>query len=199
MVSWMTSIRKRHVNEYKKMQNEQKELELYKNRQAGYKESLLTDKERLKNEAKEAAQQKAKDEAEAAYQAAIIERRKGLLLSLPEEPKGGGGPQQIKKIALRFADGRKAQRNFAPNTPLCEVFNWVDAMFEIEREKVVLTTQNGKQTFCWEETEEGVSSTNGRTLEELELTKMTAFRVTEKTMKEEESTAAGKTKASSRI
>ncbi len=175
MVSWLSSIRKRYANEYKKMQTEKKELELLKDRQKGYKESIKTDKERKRKEAKEAAEQKAKEDAVATHKAAIAERRKELLSSLPEDQKGG----QVRKIALRFADGRKGQRSFSPDTPLSVVFNWVDAMFEMERETVVLTSQNGKQTFCWDE-----DGTNEMTLEEAELGKMTAFRVTEKTQPE---------------
>lgn len=167
------------------MQSEKKELELFKNRQAGYKESIQSDKERKRKEAKEAAEQKAKEEAAAAHKAAIGERRKELLSSLPEEQKGA----QVKKIALRFADGKKGQRNFSPDTPLSVIFNWVDAMFEMERETVVLTTQNGKQTFSWEE-----DGTNEMTLEEAELGKMTAFRVTEKN--QDESTSANKASSS---
>lgn len=166
------------------MQTERNELELLRERQEGYKESIQVDKERKRKEAQEAARQKAKEEAEAVHKATIEERRKELKSSLPEDQKGG----QIRKIALRFADGKKGQRNFSPDTPLSVVFNWVDAMFEIERETVILTSLNGKQTFSWDE-----DGTNDMTLEEAELGKMTAFRVTEK---KEETQATVKTTAS---
>jgi len=90
---------------------------------------------------------------------------------LPEDVKKGN---DVRKIALRFSDGRSGQRGFASDQPLSVVFDWVDAMFEIEREIVVLTTLNGKQTFSWNDDE----TKSGKTLEDAGLNKMTAFRVT---------------------
>jgi hypothetical protein len=53
-------------------------------------------------------------------------------------------------------------------------------MYEIEREKVVLTAMNGKQTFAWNEEE------NTKSLKEAGLGKSTGFRVTEKKEEAEE-------------
>ena len=152
-------------------------MEYYKERMEGYSESVKSDKERQKQEAKEAAEQKAKEEAEAKRQAELEERRKELKESLPEDVKSGS---DVKKVSLRFADGRSGQRGFSSDQPLSMLFNWVDALFEMEREKVVLTSMNGKLTFSWDE------ETNDTKLADAGLGKMTAFRVSEKVEDEEE-------------
>lgn len=171
MASWMNSLRKRHGKQYQSMQKDLDELKLYQERKEGYIESAQSDKERKIKEAKEAAERKAEEEKEAARQEEIDARRQELQQSLPEDIKKGNN---VKKIALRFSDGRLGQRGFAPDQPLSVVFDWVDAMFEIERETVVLTTLNGKQTFSWES-----EIKSNRTLQDAGLNKMTAFRVTE--------------------
>ena len=160
------------------MQTEVKELRYNVERREGYIDSIQSDNERRLKEEQEEAERKANEVKEAARQAEIDARRQELQLSLPDDQKGGNN---VKKIALRFADGRSGQRGFSSDQPLSVIFNWVDAMFETEREKVVLTTLNGKQTFTWNE--EDICNT---TLEDAGLTKMTAFRVSE--ANEEEST-----------
>ena len=171
MASWMNSLRKRHGKQYQKMQTDLKELELYQERKEGYIDSVQNDKERKLKEAQEEAERKAQEMKEAARQAEIDERRQELQESLPEDLKKGSN---VKKIALRFPDGRSGQRGFSSDQPLSVVFNWVDAAFEIERETVILTSLNGKQTFSWSDDE----TENGKTLEDAGLNKMTAFRVT---------------------
>lgn len=172
MASWMNTLRKRHGKQYQSMQTEIKELELYAERKEGYIDSVQSDNERKLKEAQEEAERKAREIKEAARQAEIDARRQELQASLPEDVKNGSN---VKKIALRFPDGRSGQRGFTSDQPLSVVFNWVDAMFEIERETVILTTLNGKQTFSWNDDE----TKNGKTLEDAGLNKMTAFRVTE--------------------
>ncbi len=102
-------------------------------------------------------------------------RREELKESLPEDLKEGGN---IKKVSLRFPDGRSGQRGFSSDQSLSVLFNWVDAFYEIERETVILTTLNGKTTFSWD-----TESVNETTLEDAGLGKMTAFRVTVKELK----------------
>ena len=170
MASWMNALRKRHGKQYEVMQTEFTELQLYKERKEGYIDSVQSDNQRKAKEAQEEAERKAKEVKEAARQAEIDARRQELEQSLPEDIKSGSN---VKKIALRFPDGRTGQRGFASDQPLTVLFNWVDAMFEIERETVVLTTLNGKQTFSWEGDE------NTTTLEDAGLNKMTAFRVSQ--------------------
>jgi len=171
MASWMNALRKRHGKQYQSMQTELKELQLYQEREEGYVGSVQSDNERKLKEAQEEAERNAQEIKEAARQAEIDTRRQELQQSLPEDVKNGSN---VKKIALRFLDGRSGQRGFASDQPLSVVFDWVDAMFEIEREIVVLTTLNGKQTFSWNDDE----TKSGKTLEDAGLNKMTAFRVT---------------------
>ena len=178
MASWMNALRKRHGKQYQSMQTDLNELQLYQERKEGYKGSVQSDNERKLKEAQEVAARKAKEIKEAARQAEIDARRQELQQSLPEDVKTGNN---VKKIALRFPDGRSGQRGFESDQPLSVVFNWVDAMFEIERETVVLTTLNGKQTFSW-----NGDDNDTITLEDAGLNKMTAFRVSESTTEEEE-------------
>lgn len=147
------------------MQTVLKELQYFKERKEGYTESKKSDKEREKREKEEEEKRLAAEKAEQERLEELEKRRKGLKEALPEEPKG----KDTKKVALRFADGRSGQRRFSPEQPLTDIFNWVDAMYEVERENVILTTMNGKETFEWEEI--------GKTLEEAGLGKNTGFRV----------------------
>jgi hypothetical protein len=173
MASWMNALRKRHGKTYQSMQTIYKENQYALERRDGYIDSVQSDNERKLKEAKEEAERKKKEVEEAARQAGIDARRQELKDSLPEDLTSG---DNVKKIKLTFADGRSGQRGFASDQPLSVVFNWVDAMFETEREKIFLTTLNGKQTFSWNE--EDLDKT---TLEDSGLKKMTAFRVSEAT------------------
>ncbi|KAG7374383.1 UBX domain containing protein [Nitzschia inconspicua] len=179
MTSWMNTIRKRNAQYYVALQRDAKEIAIYKERTEGYSESVKSDTERKKEEAKLKAEQKAKEEALAKRQKEIKERRKELKKALPEDVKNGAASKQI---SLRFADGRSGQRGFSSDQPLSVLFNWVDAMFEMERETVVLTTMNGKMTFSWDE-----ETIHDTTLEDAGLGKMTAFRVTAKKEEDKES------------
>jgi hypothetical protein len=176
MASWLDSLRKRHAKQYSAMQTDLKEAQYYQERQEGYSKSVKNDNERKQREKEEKAKRLAEEEAEKERQEAIVKRRQELQESLPEEDKS----KEAKKIALRFADGRSGQRQFSPKQPISDLFNWVDAMYEIEREKVVLTAMNGKQTFAWNEEE------NTKSLKEAGLGKSTGFRVTEKKEEAEE-------------
>lgn len=151
------------------MQTDLKEAELYQERQEGYSESVKNDKERKQREKEEEANRLGEAEVEKERLAAVAKRREELRESLPEEDKS----KDAKKIALRFGDGRSGLRQFSPNQPMSDLFNWVDAMYEIERENVVLTTMNGKQSFTWE------GEGNTKSLMDSGLGKNTGFRVTE--------------------
>jgi hypothetical protein len=170
MASWMNAIRKRNGSCYTALHHEAKEMEIQKERLEGYTESIKSDTERKKKEAKVKAEQQAKEEAEAKRQIDLMERREELKNALPEDIKSGAN---VKKVSVRFVDGRSGQRGFSSDQPLSVLFNWVDVMFGMERETVILTTLNGKSTFSWDE-----ESIYGTTLEDAGLGKMTAFRVT---------------------
>jgi hypothetical protein len=165
MASWLNTLRKRHSKQYTAMQTVLKELQYFKERKEGYTESKKSDKERQKREKEEEEKRLAAEKAEQERLEEMEKRREELKGALPEEPKG----KDTQKIALRFEDGRSGQRRFSPEQPFMDVFNWVDAIYEIERETVILTTMNGKQTFEWEE--------NEKTLEDAGLGKNTGFRV----------------------
>lgn len=150
------------------MQTVLKELQYFKERNEGYKDSAKNDKERELREKEEEEKRLAAEKEEQERLDALETRRKDLLAALPEEFKG----KDCKKIALRFLDGRSGQRHFNPEQALTDVFNWVDAIYEMEREKLVLTTMNGKQTFTWEDHE--------KTLEDAGLGKNVGFRVSTK-------------------
>lgn len=169
MAQWLNALRKRHAKQYNSMQTEMKEIQYFKEREGGYRESVDNDIQRKKREAKEDAEQLAKEEAEIERMAAIQKRREELKSSLPPEDKNG------KTVALRFSDGKSGQRNFPSDTPLSTVFDWVDAMFEIERETLVLTTMNGKQVFAWDD-----ADAKTKTLEQAGLGRKIGLRVTEK-------------------
>jgi Skp family chaperone for outer membrane proteins len=171
MAQWLNALRKRHAKQYNSMQSEMKEIQYFKEREEGYRDSVDNDIQRKEKEAKEEAERLAKEKAEIERMATIQKRRADLKSALPPEDKSG----KAKTVALRFADGKSGQRKFAPNTPLSTVFDWVDAMFEIERETLVLTTLNGKQAFSWDS--EDVKT---KTLEKAGLGRMTGLRVTEK-------------------
>lgn len=158
------------------MQNELKEIQYFKERKEGYRDSVKNDVERKEREKEEEAKRLAEEKAEKERQEAIEKRRKELKSALPEEDTSA----KAKKIAVRFADGRSGQRRFSPDQPLSVVLSWVDAEYEIEREQVILTTMNGQKTFTWDD------ETNDKTLEELGLGKMTGLRVTEKQKEQSE-------------
>ena len=174
MASWLNSLRKRHGKQYLAMQTVLKELLYFKERKEGYQESKKSDKERQKREQKEAQRLLEEQQAEQERLEALEDRRKDLLKNLPQEATG----KDAKKIALRFADGRSAQRSFHPDQPLTDVFNWVDAMYELERETVILTTMNGKQTLVWGD--------HPKTLMDAGVDKNTGFRVSSQEAKAQE-------------
>jgi len=175
MASWLDSLRKRHGKLYGKMQNDLKEAEYYKERKEGYSESVKSDNERKKREKEEEAERVAKEKAEQERQEALEARRVELIESLPEEDTS----KDAKKVAVRFQDGQSGQRQYSPDALVSDLFNWVDAIFEMEREKVVLTSMNGKILLKWDE------ETNGKSLKDIGLGRNTGFRVSEAQDEEE--------------
>ena len=171
MSEWLSALRKRHLKQYATMQLAVKEQRYFEERKKGYVESVASDKERREREKVEKAERLAKEKEEKERREAILKRREELKESLPEEDKSS----TAKAVALRFADGRSDTRKFAPDTSLSTLFNWVDGIHGMERETVVLTTMNGKQTFRWDD-----ELVQEQTLEEAGLGRMVGLRVTEK-------------------
>jgi hypothetical protein len=187
MAAWLNALRKRHSAQYSVMQKQLQEVEWYKERNEGYVGSVQKDLERKEAERlaeeKRVAQEKEVEEQKQAIQ----KRRDEFKLSLPNEKDVG---RNGKTIALRFADGSAGQRKFAPDTPLSTIFNWIDAVYEIERETIILTTLRGDKTLTW-----GVDETiREQSLEKAGLGRNTGFRVTIK--KEETSEDASSSSSS---
>jgi len=185
MSAWLNALRKRHAKEFAILQKHAKEAVLFQERQEGYRSSVQSDLERQERERREEIERAAHEAEEERRLEAIAKRRKELLESLPEEPPKDG-TLDVVTIALRFADGKQSggQRRFLSSTPMGTVFNWVDAMFEMERETITLTTMNGQSSFEWEEHAD-------TTLQEAGIGRMTGLRVLHKKKeetKEEEET-----------
>ena len=165
------------------MHKELREIAFMKERTEGYESSMKQDRERVEEEAEEEARRLEEEKLKKEKEESIMERRKTLLESLPEEPSSAG--EGIITVALRFSDGRTGQRRFTGDTEVNVLCDWVDALFEMEREQVVLTTMKGKQSFSYNEDE-------NVTLSDAELGKLVAFRVSVKDTSEEKDDAEGK-------
>jgi len=166
------------------MQHELRETRLFQERHEGYKSSVESDLQREKEEKEKELERLAKEKALEEEQKALEERRLELQASLPDEPTSNSKASGIITIALRFSDGRTGQRRFLSDTDVNVVFNWVDCTYKMEREKIVLSTMNGKNSFQYEENPEEEDGVSGVTLKSVGLPRMTGLRVTE--TKEEE-------------
>ena len=172
MAAWLNALRKRHAKEYAGMQHQIREEALAEERAHGYGRSRKDDAEREEREMREAEEAAAREEAEKLRAEEMERRREELLGALPEEPPAGG--PEVVTIALRFADGRTGQRRFDNSVGIDVVFNWVDAVYGIEREKIELSTMNGQKRFTYME-----DGAENRALKDVGLGKMTGLRVVE--------------------
>eukprot|EP00956_Cyclotella_meneghiniana_P016856 scaffold26996_cov49-Cyclotella_meneghiniana.AAC.3 len=187
MSSWVTTVRKRHLRDFAKLQFDRKERILHQERSMGYKQSIVEDINREQREAMELAKKQKQEEAEIKRMEEIQRRRLVLLENLPEEPQDG----EVITIALRFGDNvsscdleASTQRKFRMEESVNTVFNWMDAVHGLERERMTLSTMNGSKSFVYvnedkevvDDDEEGERSLS---LEEAGLGKMTALRVSE--------------------
>ena len=173
MSLWLNTLRKRHAKQYAAMQHHIREARLYTERVRGYVDSQVDDENREMKERQAKAEAKAKEEEEKRRREAMEQRRAELLESLPDEPEAGGA--NTITIALRFADGRTGRRRFdAEDATMGDVFNWVDAVYKMERERIELSTMTGQKKFVF-----GEDGTSGMTLRDAGLGKMTGLRVIE--------------------
>ena len=182
-IQWMNTIRKRHLKEYNKLQYTVREMELLKERNEGYVTSINEDKEREQKEAIEKQRKKDEEIKEHERLQGIIARREELLASMVDEPPMGS--EGLVTIALRFTDGTTRdrttlQRRFdSKSTTTNDVCNWIDAVHGIERERLELSTMNGSKKFVYVDDDDDGEEKNVMTLEEAGLGKMTALRVSE--------------------
>lgn len=172
MATWLNVLRKRHKKEYGSMQYERNELAMLKERTEGYKSSVQDDTKRAEEERKEEEKRLEEERIAKEREEMILERRKDLLESLEDEPENSS---DVITIALRFSDGRTGRRRFVQDTSMDDVFNWVDAVFEVERESIILSSMSGKKSFEYNG-EEG----EGLSLKEAGLGKMAGLLVTRK-------------------
>ena len=154
------------------MQLEMREAQFLQERKDGYKSSVQSDTERKIREEVEAAERLAKEMAEKERLEALERRREDLLESLPEPP--GHQDKDAITISIRLPDGRSEKRRFESTTKLSLLFNWVDVTFQMEREIVILTTMDGKDSFSWED------ASQEKSLKEAGLGRMVGFRITKK-------------------
>ena len=177
--SWVSTVRKRYFKQYAKLQFNLKEKQLLLERNANYRQSIVEDGERELREEEERRKKMQEEERERERLEMIQERRKQLLEELREEP-----PEGIT-IALRFQTvsstdpTASTQRKFAKSDTMNTIFNWIDAMHGLEREKIGLCTMNGSRNFVYDDGED-------LTLEEVGLGKMTALRVLEREVEKED-------------
>lgn len=175
--AWLLALRKRHAKQFAKMQRDRVEAKMYRERVEGYASSMDGDTKREETDKRLEAEKKEEERLEREGIEALERRREELLAALRSEPESGEG---VITVALRFEDGSRDQRRFeASTTTTNDVVNWVDAVHKIEREKVILTTMNGKQRFTYVDAggEEGHYEEEEMTLEDAGLGRMTALRV----------------------
>ncbi|KAL7461111.1 hypothetical protein ACHAXS_001542 [Conticribra weissflogii] len=182
LIAWMSTIRKRHLREYAKLQHDRKEARLLEERNKGYISSMKEDAERLLKEEQELKRKKEEEEKERSRQERLEQRRKELQKNLSSEPESG--TEGVITVALRFMDGSRDQRRFlASETTMNDVFNWIDCVHKMEREKIILTTMNGQNRFVYANEDGDENEERARdevvTLEDAGLGRMTAFRVSE--------------------
>ena len=204
LLSWMSTIRKRHLRNYAKLQHDRRELQLLQERTRGYVSSMKEDATRDEEDEVERQKKKEIEEKEEERIQYILERRTRLLESLVDEPPIIGSSSSLSSnhdgadvitIALRFVNGSNnvnrdtttlKRRFLSKETSMNDVFNWIDAVHGLEREKIELCTMNGAKKFVYvndddDDNDDAVeeSGENNVTLEEAGLGKMTALRVLE--------------------
>jgi UBX domain len=159
LVQWLRTIRKRSFKYYAILQKHQQELLWQQERIVGYKKSVQSDIEHNERAILEAREKQRIAEQEKVRVQYIQQRRKNLLealnnVTIAENDASNTGSRDdgnviFTTVALRFGDGRTGTRRFTKEATLQDIFHWVDAIFEIERESVILQTMNGKRTFYW--------------------------------------------------
>jgi len=145
--SFLKALRKRHSSHIKSMRAQLREAELHAERKSNYAQSMQLDSQREEKEAKAQAEETARLEEEKDRIRKLKERRQAFLKALGEEPEAE--EKGVVTVALRLADGRNAQRRFGEEENMEIIFNWVDALFEWDRELVQVTTMRGDNKLEW--------------------------------------------------
>jgi hypothetical protein len=159
MSAWANAVRLRHLREYARLRHARTESRLTKERTEGYASSIQDDAMREAGERARREEEEREREGERMRLGRLEDRRAGLLAGLADEPPAGAAADGIVTIALRFAmpgggspppGGNVARRRFvAREATVNDVFDWIDAKFGYERERLVLTTMNGSRRFVY--------------------------------------------------
>jgi hypothetical protein len=160
MSSWANAARKRYLIEYARLRKLRDEARLLRERNEGYASSVRDDAAREIAEGERLANERRILEEERMRLSMLEERRAVLLANLPHEPPSGT-TEGIVTIALRFADNDAAavvekygrdglkRRFVASEATMNDVFDWIDAKFGYERERLILSTMNGSRKFAY--------------------------------------------------
>jgi hypothetical protein len=118
-------------------------------RVSNYQGSVLADQTKKQRQEQERLEKLNRERAQQQNMEKVRRRRVQLLAALPDEPPATNSA--VTTVALRFiSNGQTSQRRFdASTTRLVDIFNWIDAVFEVEREHIVLQTMNGQETYDW--------------------------------------------------
>lgn len=147
LAKFLSALRKRHSKQINTMKIQLREAALLKERTSNYRESLVLDKEREKDEARLKLEAQERKKEEERKKKEMEKQREALRQSLPDEPTSA--TDTVITIALRFADGRNAQRRFHASDDAIHLFHWIEGYFEWEREKVLVTTMRGDQHLTY--------------------------------------------------
>ena len=159
MSAWANSVRLRHLREYARLRHARTESRLMRERTEGYASSIQDDAMREAGERHRREEEEREREEERTRLGRLEVRRAGLLAGLADEPPAGATPDGgVVTIALRFAmpgcgsppGARESRRRFAAReATVNDVFDWIDATFGYERERLALSTMNGSRRFAY--------------------------------------------------
>lgn len=130
--AWLSSTCKRFSNELAEDAKVAGDRSLVQEISSEFSSGLAADleRERREAEAREAAKQAAEEERrEEVRRAKETERRQELRKSIGQEPAPGPG---VVSLAVRLTDGKRLRRRFHEEDPFRRVFEWLDAMAELD-------------------------------------------------------------------
>ncbi|GMH80031.1 hypothetical protein TrST_g2829 [Triparma strigata] len=157
MVPWLKALRKRYGKIIKAMKVANDEENFAREREEGFVKSKKQDQKRKKEEEERKERKRREEAEEAERQLALKERRVQFLASLPIEPPAGEG---TTTLSVQYGS-KKEKRRWENSASVEDVFNWIDAEFDVEREKVKLSSANGAKSFLFEEDASTVLSSCG--------------------------------------
>jgi hypothetical protein len=187
MATWLKKLRRRNYKIYAKLQHLVRESQQAQERVSNYQGSVVADQTKKQRQEQERLEKQNRERAQQQHMEKVQQRRVQLLAALPDEPPATT-TSAVTTVALRFVSkGQTSQRRFDTSTTrLVDIFNWIDAVFELEREHIVLQTMNGQETYDWNtcqsspdhsETLDDTAQSTTPTLLDMKWGKMVALRV----------------------